>query len=323
MIRHKLAVAWYAGLGPYTMKENIILAIKGCFMGAADIVPGVSGGTIAFITGIYEELLAAVQSVSPKFFSKLLRLDIIGAIHLAHLRFLLPLLIGLIFAVLGMSQIIHFLLHTYPMQVWAFFFGLIVASSIVIGQKIKKYALQEILCFLLGLYGSWILVGNIALTTTPTNLSFIFLCGALAVCAMILPGISGAYILVLLGKYEYMTEILHTPFHSAHLLIIGTFILGGCCGLLSFSRILHYFLSRHHSLSISLLTGVMLGALRKIWPWKHSLTQYNTHFLHDLNFLPQKIDNEFWIIIFFMLIGFTLVLFLEWQSHKKLKKPVS
>ncbi len=314
MNRTDIGTAWRRTPGPNNAKQALLLAGKGFCMGVADIIPGVSGGTIAFITGIYEDLLAAIKSFGLNFFSCLARLDLTGALAHSHLRFLLPLLGGLIMAILLMSRFMHHLLLNYPVYVWSLFFGLIVASIWVVGRSAGRFGGGEIFAFVLGTVGSWLLVGVVPVAT-PEAFWFIFICGSLAVCAMVLPGISGAYILVLLGKYEFITRTLKTPLADGNLLVLLVFVLGCVVGVVSFSRLLHYFLTRFRSLSVSLLTGFMLGALRKVWPWKEVLESRLVNgkevILSEANVPPDGYGASFALALGLMAVGFILVLALE------------
>ncbi len=318
MERMDIGTAWSKSPGPNNAKQALLLAGKGFCMGVADIIPGVSGGTIAFITGIYEHLLAAIKSFGLNFFSCLARFDLAGALSQAHLRFLLPLLGGLVMAVLLMSRVMHHLLLHYPVYVWSLFFGLIVASIWVVGSSAGRFGVGEIFAFVLGTVGSWLLVGVVPVVT-PEALWFVFLCGSLAVCAMILPGISGAYILVLLGKYEFITSTLKSPLADGNLLVILVFVAGCVVGVISFSRLLHYFLTRFHSLFICLLTGFMLGALHKVWPWKEVLASRMINgrevILSQANVLPDNYGAPFVLALGLMAIGFILVFVLERVSR--------
>lgn len=314
MERMTFSKAWNTGPGPRSVQDAVIVTLKGFCMGAADIIPGVSGGTIAFITGIYEELLAAIKSFDITFFSRLARLDIIGALAEAHARFLAALLGGLLLAVVLMSRVMHYLLTNHPVHIWSLFFGLIAASIWVVGRSVGRFGPAEVASFVFGTVASWLLVGVVPVAT-PEALWFVLACGALAVCAMILPGISGAYILLLLGKYEFITRTLKNPFADGNLLILGVFALGCCVGIMSFSRLLHHMLVRHRRVSVSLLTGFMLGALRKVWPWKEVLESKVVHgkalILREANVAPGGFGADFALAVGLMVAGVLLVLALE------------
>ncbi len=310
--------AWRATPGPDRPGQALLLAGKGFLMGSADIVPGVSGGTMAFITGIYDDLIAAVRSVSPAALGRLARLDVSGALSMVRLRFLLSLLAGLVLAVFSLARVLNHLLQTYPAQVWALFFGLIAASVLVVGRNVR-WGRGAGLVALAGAAFSWLLVGLVPVQT-PEALWFVFLCGSLAVCAMILPGISGAYILLLLGKYEYVTGALKTPLATDSLLVILVFVAGAVAGIMAFSRVLDWFLTNHHNLTMAVLTGFMAGAMRKVWPWKEALEVRvlpdRIVVLREAGVFPRTLDAEVLGCVGFMLAGAALVLAVEWLASR-------
>ncbi|WP_320169880.1 DUF368 domain-containing protein [Maridesulfovibrio sp.] len=309
--------AWKYGPGPDSLKDYLILIAKGVCMGIADIIPGVSGGTMAFITGIYDNLIDSIRSFNGTFFKKLFTLDITGAIAEAHLKFLLPLLFGILAAMVSVANVIHHLLGTHPVQVWSLFFGLIAASILVVGRRAGRFSVKKLVAGIAGAVFSFILVGLIPVTT-PDALWFVFLCACISICAMILPGISGAFILLLLGKYEYITGALRNPTVAENAAVLIAFVCGCAVGISMFSRVLHYFLEKHHAITVSVLTGFMAGAMRKIWPWKEVLDSVvirgKTHVLSEVNVLPPAFDGEFASAVLLMLAGFAAVIILEWVS---------
>ncbi|GAB3826922.1 DUF368 domain-containing protein [Pontibacter rugosus] len=240
-----------------------MLFAKGVGMGAADVVPGVSGGTIAFITGIYEELLGSIRSVNGEAIKLLLRFNLLGFWKHINGNFLLVLLAGIGLSFASLSRLILYLLENYPEMLWSFFFGLIVASAVVVAKQVTRWTPGVVIAGLLGAAIAY----YITVATpgqTPEAYWFIFLSGAIAICAMILPGISGSFILVLLGKYEYIMLALK----DFRISIILTFALGCIAGILSFSHVINFMLKRYYNITISLLTGFMVGSLNKVWPWK-------------------------------------------------------
>jgi putative membrane protein len=252
-----------------SFKEYIVLFAKGAGMGAADVVPGVSGGTIAFITGIYEELLGSIRSVNGQALKLLGSFDLKGFWRHINGNFLVTLLAGIGFAVATLARLIIFLLDNYAELLWAFFFGLIVASAIVVGKKISRWSLDVIVAGLAGIAIAYYI--TIATpTNTPEDYWFIFLSGSIAICAMILPGISGSFLLVLLAKYEYILNAVK----DFRLDVIFTFALGCITGILVFSHLLNWMLQRHFNMTVALLTGFMVGSLNKVWPWKETLETY-------------------------------------------------
>lgn len=238
-------------------------------MGAADVVPGVSGGTIAFITGIYEELLGSIRSVNGEAVKLLLRFRLADFWQHINGNFLVVLLSGIMFSIVLLSRVILFLLENYPELLWSFFFGLIVASAVVVGKKIPRWTIGVVL---FGLVGAAIAYYVTIATPmqTPEAYWFIFLSGAIAICAMILPGISGSFLLVLLAKYEFILGAVK----ELRLSIVAVFGLGCLVGILAFSHVLNWALKNYHNATIALLTGFMVGSLNKVWPWKQTLETY-------------------------------------------------
>ncbi|QJB57897.1 DUF368 domain-containing protein [Pseudodesulfovibrio sp. zrk46] len=311
--------AFMASPGPDSAKSGLLLWAKGFCMGGADIIPGVSGGTIAFITGIYTQLVDAIRSFDVSFARKLFSLDIAGAVAGVHIRFIACLLFGILAAVVSMARVMHYMLNVHPIEIWSVFFGLIAASIYVVGREIKPMNAANAGFVMLGAVGSFMLIGMIPVTT-PETLPFIFLCGAIAICAMILPGISGAFLLLMLGKYEYITGTLKNPFAADNLLVIGVFAAGACAGIVFFSRVLHYLLHRWQAPTIAVLTGFMLGALRKVWPWKEVLESISirgkVHVLREQNILP-TVDGDLFFAIALAVAGVVVVLLLDKISRSK------
>ncbi len=236
-------------------------------MGSADVVPGVSGGTIAFITNIYEELLDAIKSFDALSFRMLIKGDFRDFWTHINGNFLAVLLSGIAVSILTFAGLIHYLLARHPIELWSFFFGLIVISSLTVIKKIKIWNLSVILAGVSGVLLGY-LVTDLSPASTPENYPFIFLSGALAICAMILPGISGSFILLILGKYEFIIASIK----DLNLLVLTVFALGCIAGLLSFSRLVSWLLHHYHDLTVALLAGFMLGSLNRIWPWKETLS---------------------------------------------------
>lgn len=252
--------------------EYILTAIKGACMGAADVIPGVSGGTIAFIMGIYDKFVASLAAIN----AEAVKLFFTGKFKefWRHINggFLLSLVVGIGVSVISLATVMQTLLSDFPIQTWAFFFGLIVASSIFILRGISGWGLREIL-FLIGGVVLGVVICTLSPTQTPDALWFIFLSGAIAICAMILPGISGSFILLILGKYQYIlgavSDLVAGQNVVGNLLIIGVFAIGAVVGILSFSKLLHWLLSRWHKQALIILAGFIIGSLVKIWPWSN------------------------------------------------------
>lgn len=252
--------------------EYILTAIKGACMGAADVIPGVSGGTIAFIMGIYDKFVASLAAIN----AEAVKLFFTGKFKefWRHINggFLLSLVVGIGISIISLATVMQTLLSDFPIQTWAFFFGLIVASSIFILRGISGWDLREIL-FLIGGVVLGVTICTLSPTQTPDALWFIFLSGAIAICAMILPGISGSFILLILGKYQYIlgavSDLVAGQNVVGNLLIIGVFAIGAVVGILSFSKLLHWLLSRWHKQVLIILAGFIIGSLVKIWPWNN------------------------------------------------------
>ena len=240
--------------------------LRGLLMGAAVIVPGVSGGTIAFITGIYDTLLGSIRAFDLAFVGKLLKLDIAGAWQHVNGGFLLALLLGIGTSIFSLARMISWVLENHPVPLWAFFFGLILASALMLLREVERWTAGRALCLLVGAG----IAGFIALSpvlSLDVGLAGVFLSGFLAICAMILPGISGSFILVLLGMYGTVL----TAVKSLDLLFLAVFAVGAGAGLLCFSRLLHWLLHHFHQATMALLTGFLFGSLAVVWPWKQVL----------------------------------------------------
>ena len=310
--------AWMTSPGPKTFTEHAYLFFKGVGMGTADIVPGVSGGTIAFITGIYEALLTAIASINSKLVLQVLRLNLKQALAGLHLRFLVTLVCGIALAVISTSHLMHYLLTEHAVQTWSVFFGLITASILVVAHSINK-RFTSFPALILGAILAYGITGLIPLYT-PEEPWFIFFSGMIAICAMILPGLSGSFILLILGKYAFITAALRNPVNPDNLETILIFISGCLVGILGFSRILRYGLARWHDYTLALLTGIMLGSMRKVWPWKITLESQiirgKEHILREENVWP-LLDFEFGIALLLMLTGFTLVMLLDKISRQR------
>ncbi len=247
----------------------IVLALKGCAMGMADVVPGVSGGTIAFISGIYEELLDSIRSVDATALRLLLRFRLAEFWRHINGRFLLPVLLGIAVAIFSLARLMTYLLTNHPIAIWSFFFGLIVASALLVARQIGRWDWRTVLAFAVGAAAAWwITVATPA--ETPDDWWFVMLSGAIAICAMILPGISGAFILLLLGKYQY---IMHAV-GEFDIPVIAVFVIGAAAGIISFSHLLSWLLKHWHDVTVAVLMGFMVGSLNKVWPWKETVETY-------------------------------------------------
>lgn len=285
--------------------EYFWIGARGFAMGAADVVPGVSGGTMAFILGIYDELLDSIHAVDMKFIRSIVTLKWRDAFENFPWKFLLALALGIGAAVLILASALHWALEEHPVYIWAFFFGLIVASIIVVRKRVANWSLVNILAALVATVGAFVLVGS-APSETPHTPILLFLSGAFAICAMILPGISGAFILVLLGKYAYVLGAVKN-FDIITLALVG---LGAVMGLISFARLLRWMLTRNHDLVVAVLAGFMLGSLRKVWPWKTFETISET-FVRETNFFPTALNGEVLAAISLMVAGGAGIILIE------------
>ena len=252
--------------------KNITVAVKGACMGAADVIPGVSGGTIAFIMGIYDEFVGSLASINAEAVRMLMKGQFKAFWKHINGGFLLSLFIGIGISVISLAGLMQMFLSDFPIQTWAFFFGLIVASSIFILRGIKGWKTGEVLLLILGILLG-VTVCTLSPTQTPEGLWFIFLSGAIAICAMILPGISGSFILLILGKYQYIMGAISSLASGndvgRNLLIIGTFLIGAAIGILAFSKFLHWLLARWQKGTMIVLAGFIIGSLVKVWPWSN------------------------------------------------------
>lgn len=261
-------------------------------MGGADVVPGVSGGTIAFITGIYETLLNAIKSIDLEAFNLLKRLQIKALWNHVNGSFLITLLLGIATSVLTLAKVITGLLHDYPIQVWSFFFGLIIISALIVLKEIKRWNIGVFLAIIVGAAIAY-LITSATPAETPEASWFLFVAGAFAICAMILPGISGAFIMLLFGKYEYIL----TAIKEFRIVDIAIFGLGCIVGILTFSRLVSWLLNKYHQITIAVLSGFMLGSLNKVWPWKRTVETYVDRHgevkpLVEVNILPNEYVGE-------------------------------
>jgi putative membrane protein len=305
------------------LRDFGVLVLKGMGMGAADVVPGVSGGTIAFITGIYVELVNSIKNISFRTISTLWKEGLPAFWKAVNGNFLLSIVAGILISVLSLARILEYLLVNHPVLIWSFFFGLIIGSAIFVARSIEKWNIGTFISLLAGIAIAWIIT-----SFTPAETSeaywFIFLAGALAICAMILPGISGSFILLLLGKYQFVLSALN----EGRISIIAVLLAGALTGIIAFSHLLSWLLEKFHHLTIALLAGFMIGSLNKIWPWKFTVETYiDSHeeiqpLLQD-NVLPGRFISEtgtdpqiLWAVLL-ALAGFLLIFLFEGISKKQ------
>ena len=281
-------------------------------MGAADVVPGVSGGTIAFITGIYEELVYSIKSINVE----ALKLFFTGRwkSFWKHINgnFLLAVFSGVFISVLSLAKVLEYLLEHHPILIWSFFFGLILASSYVVSRKITHWEYPKIVA-LVGGIGIAFYITSVTPTTTTDASWFVILAGALASCAMILPGISGSFILLLLGKYSFALHAVNERI-ILDLALLGS---GAVVGLILFANLLSWLLKKYHDVTIAVLVGFMIGSLNKIWPWKETLKTIlvdgEIKPLVEKNILPSlgNADDRFWMALLMVGAGIALILLIE------------
>jgi putative membrane protein len=293
--------------------DYLIISFKGLAMGAADAVPGVSGGTIAFISGIYEELIATISNVNIPLFKTLFKKGVKAFWKQLNGNFILALLTGIVISFVSFMRLAKYLIEFHPILIWSFFFGLIVASIFFVGKQITKWNTIIIFALIIGTIAAYYITTLPSLADNENSL-FLFIAGGIAICAMILPGISGSFILVVLGAYKTLSDAIH-DFDFKKLAL---FVFGALVGLLSFSRILKWLFKHYHNITLAILTGFILGSLNKIWPWKEVLSWRTNSKGVEVPFLEQSIspfsfngDNQLAFAIVLMIIGFFTIIGLE------------
>ena len=300
-----------------------LLILKGMAMGAADVVPGVSGGTIALIAGIYEELIFSIKSINLKALKLLFAGKLAAFWKTINGNFLLSVLLGIVISIFSLSKGLTFLLHHYPILVWSFFFGLIIASAIYVAQTIKTWNVGAVVAGIAGIVIAYFIT-VISPTEANTSWIYIFFSGVIAICAMILPGISGSFILVLLGMYQFILGAVV----DLNIPVLLVFVAGAAIGIIGFSNVLSWLLKKYHTLTIALLAGFMVGSLNKIWPWKEVTESFidrhgEVRPLAEKNILPTTYENLtgneslLWSAIFFLVVGFVLIFVIEGATKKK------
>ncbi len=282
--------------------DHLRLSFIGFIMGCADVIPGVSGGTIAFICGIYDRLLEGIKTFDLTTLRLALKFDLKAVFARVPVLFFVFLGAGLLTAVFTMSKLLAHLMEAYPSALWAFFFGLVLGSIVLLAHQTWRWRFQDFAVFLLFTVATYWLVG-LETFQTPATLPFTFLAGAIAICAMILPGISGSYLLVIMGKYQQILDAVN----QRDLVTLAVFCAGIVAGILSFVRIVSWLLRTYRHTTLIALTGVMAGALRTIWPWKETLaTRINSKGVEvpvsQANVLPTEL-NQVWIALLLAAIG--------------------
>ncbi|WP_233357751.1 DUF368 domain-containing protein [Haloflavibacter putidus] len=299
-------------------KNHIVLVLKGMAMGAADTVPGVSGGTIAFISGIYEELITTIGNINLSLFTEWKKNGFASFWKKLNGGFILSILIGILISIFSFMRLANYLLENHPVLIWSFFFGLVLASILFVAKQITRWRLATILAIILGATVAFY-VTTLPVAASNDSYLYLFIAGAIAVCAMILPGISGAFILVLLGAYETITKAVH-DFDFKKIIAVG---LGAIVGLLSFSKVLKWLFAHYKNITLAVLTGFIAGSLNKIWPWKHVLETKTfgdkVKIIDEESVLPWNFnqDSHLLFAIILAIAGFLLIIALEKIAEKK------
>ncbi len=329
--------------------QYLTITSKGLAMGAADAVPGVSGGTIAFVSGIYEELISTISNVNLSLFKTLKNKGLKAFWEQLNGNFLVALLVGIAISFVSFMKLAKFLIENHPIYIWSFFFGLIIASILYIGKQIKTWNLKIIIALIIGGMVAYYITSLPPLANNE-NPYFLFIAGAIAICAMILPGISGSFILLILGAYKTLSDAIN-DYNFKNIFI---FICGAIVGLLSFSKVLKWLFKNYENTTLAILTGFIIGSLNEIWPWKQSLTVFSkekgieipfnqitdlgslsVYQINTKNFDSYKImteesinpftyseinngvDSHLFLAIIFMALGFITILMLELTANKK------
>ncbi len=303
--------------------DYLIIALKGMAMGAADAVPGVSGGTIAFISGIYEELITSISNINLSLFKTLKTKGISAFWKATNGNFLLSLFLGIIISLFSFLKLAKYLLEHHPILIWSFFFGLIVASILFIGKQINKWNVITISTGIIGAFVAFYITTLPPMGNTDSSF-FLFFAGALAICAMILPGISGAFILVILGAYKTVSDAVD-DMDLKKIIIFG---MGTIVGLLSFSRLLKWLFKNYQDITLALLSGFILGSLNKVWPWKQILTfrtnskglkvPLDQQSISPFSFAElNHVEHQLTSAIVLMILGFLTIFILEKVGAKK------
>ncbi|MFH1001531.1 MAG: DUF368 domain-containing protein [Bacteroidota bacterium] len=299
------------------MKELITVFIKGIAMGAANVIPGVSGGTIALITGIFERLINAIKSFNPKALKLILKGNFKEFSEHTDLFFLLALFSGIGFSILSLARLFDFLFKNYPVYIWSFFFGLILASVYFVGKTVSSWKWDVILIFILGFAIALFIT---FLTPATQNEGFLYLvfCGVVAICSMILPGLSGSFVLILMGNYQL---VMIDAINQLRIDILFPVFIGAAGGLIGFSYFLSWVFKNYRNQTISILTGFIFGTLGIIWPWKEAIMQQfnGKEKAIGYNWLWPEINMQFGIALIFILLGIITIWLMEHMVESKAK----
>ena len=280
-----------------------MVTLKGIGMGAADVIPGVSGGTIAFLTGIYETLINSIRSVDATALKLFFTLRWKEFWKHINGNFLLSLALGILISVVSIAKVMTYLMEHHPIPLWSFFFGLIIASAVYILRDIQQWKASNFLSLLVGA-GIGAAICLMTPGQTPTDLWFIFLSGAIAICAMILPGISGSFILLLMGKYEYILAAVN----DLNVAVLIVFLAGATVGIVCFSHFLSWLLKHFYTIAICVLSGFMIGSLVKIWPWQDIQAS-------GVSF-PTLPGEHIGLAVLFAAIGISIVFIIEYFAKR-------
>lgn len=323
--------------------DYLWIALKGFTMGAANVIPGVSGGTIALVTGIYEELINSLKSFDRKALKLLLKRDFSDLLVHINAKFLIFLGVGIGASIFSIAKLFAFLLEEHPTQIWAFFFGLILASVYYVGKTVDKWTWGNISFFALGAVIALFIASANPVPTANGNYLFVFFCGIIGISGMLLPGLSGSYILMLLGNYKLLMvdsinslsnaikmslsgdfSFLNDPSQSSGLIHFILFLLGSIFGMISFSQVISWIFNRYKNSTISLLTGFVFGSLAIIWPWKNAITDSKTLNRHGEEivigyerFIPNTLDQSTIIALLCILIGIICIWAIEKMAENK------
>ena len=299
------------------VKYYLILFLKGMGMGVANVIPGVSGGTIALVSEIYEELINSLKSFDKKALNLLFSCQIKSLIKYTNFYFLASIFSGSIISVFTIAILLKYLFSNYPVLIWAFFFGLILASIIFVGKRVQKWNIKTNISLIIGM----IIAISLSYTSPATensNLLFVFICGIIGISGMMLPGLSGSYILILMGNYELLMV---TAVTELNITLLSVFFLGSIFGLISFSHLLSWLLKNYKDATLSLLTGFIIGSLQILWPWKEVaesvIINGQNKIISYSSFLPRELNINTLFAIILIILGFSVVFILEKFARKK------
>ena len=309
-----------------TLLQHLQYALKGMGMGAANVIPGVSGGTVALITGVFERIINAIKSFDGKAIQLLFKGKIKDLLDYVDFYFLLALGSGMVISIVSLARVFKYLFAAYPIYIWAFFFGLILASVYYVGKTIEKWRLSVFITFSIGsAIAVWISFMNPA--TQDDSFGYLVICGVVAVCSMILPGLSGSFVLILMGNYEL---VMIDAVSQGIISVLAPVVLGGVIGIIALSHVLSWVYKKFKDQTIALLTGFILGSLSILWPWKNDIyrvDELGNFLLKDGNrivqgydlFIPESLNLEVIIALLLAVVGFVVIALMEKYAgtHKK------